>query len=224
MLFSQIFRLAALEIGDGFFQHGLVKLEPDLVDMAGLLLAQQVAGAADIEIVAGQRKARPERIQRLQDLQAFFRRRRQLGTNRQRKIGIGTGLGAPDPSAQLVKLRQPEPVSPVNDQRVGGGDVQPGLDNRRAQQHVILAVVEAGHDVFQLDGRHLPMGNRHFQLRNMLGQELGRLADVRDARTNIESLPAPETFAHQGFAQDHGVKRRHIGAHRQPVDWRGGNQ
>ena len=53
-------RVAAAGLGDGFFQHLLVELDADLADLSGLFLAQQVAGAADVEIVAGERKAGAE--------------------------------------------------------------------------------------------------------------------------------------------------------------------
>ncbi len=40
---------------DRLLEHRLIQLEADLADVAGLLLAEQVAGAADVEIVRGQR-------------------------------------------------------------------------------------------------------------------------------------------------------------------------
>ena len=47
--------LAAARRRDRLLQHVLVELDADLADMARLLVAQQVAGAADVEIVAGKR-------------------------------------------------------------------------------------------------------------------------------------------------------------------------
>ena len=55
------FELARLDLGDRLLQHLLVELEADLADLARLLLAEQVAGAADVEIVAGQREAGAQR-------------------------------------------------------------------------------------------------------------------------------------------------------------------
>ncbi len=46
--FSQI---AALQARDRLLQHRLVELEADFADVAGLFLAEQIAGAADVEIV-----------------------------------------------------------------------------------------------------------------------------------------------------------------------------
>ena len=54
---------------DGFFQHLLIKLDADFAHMAGLFLAQQIAGAANIHVVAGDREARAQLIERLQHFQ-----------------------------------------------------------------------------------------------------------------------------------------------------------
>ena len=51
-------------------------------------------------------------------------------------------------------------VGPVNDNRVGGRDIEPGLDNGRAQQHIHPVVHEVQHDRFQLAFPHLAVGNR----------------------------------------------------------------
>ena len=64
--------LPALQRHHRLFQHGLIELEADLADMARLLLAEQIAGAADVEVVAGQHEAGAERIERLQHLQPLL--------------------------------------------------------------------------------------------------------------------------------------------------------
>ena len=46
-----------------FFQHLLVEFEADFLDMAGLFLAEQVAAAADIEVVACEREAGAQRVE-----------------------------------------------------------------------------------------------------------------------------------------------------------------
>ena len=60
---------AGLQAGDRLLQHLLVKLEADLLDVAGLLVAEQIAGAANVEVVRGKLEAGAERIERLQHLQ-----------------------------------------------------------------------------------------------------------------------------------------------------------
>ena len=66
----------------------------------------------------------------------------------------------------------------MHDQRVGVGNVEAGLDDGGRQQHVVLAVVEGGHDVFELGRRQLAVGARDLQLRHRLAQELGDLVEI----------------------------------------------
>ena len=67
---------------------------------------------------------------------------------------------APHPPAQLVELRQAKVVGTVDDDRVGVGDVQPILDDRRRHQHVDVAVGKTHHHIFQLALVHLPVTDR----------------------------------------------------------------
>ena len=81
-------RNTGLEVEDRLLQHRLIELEADLLDMAGLFLAQQIAGAADVEVVRGQLEAGAQCLQRLQHLQPPLRLRRDLLLCRQREQRI----------------------------------------------------------------------------------------------------------------------------------------
>ena len=76
-------------------QHLLIKLDADFADMAGLFLAQQIAGAANIHVVAGDGKARAQLIERLQHFQPPRRGVGQLLVRRRGEIGIGARLERP---------------------------------------------------------------------------------------------------------------------------------
>ena len=67
--------MPAFSDGHRLLQHLLIQLEADFLDVAGLFLAQQIAGAADVEIVRRQLEAGAERIERLQHLQPPLRLR-----------------------------------------------------------------------------------------------------------------------------------------------------
>ncbi len=65
-------RLAALlarEL-DRFLEQVVVELEADLADVAGLLVAEQVAGTPDVEVVGGELEAGAELVEALDHLQA----------------------------------------------------------------------------------------------------------------------------------------------------------
>ena len=63
---------------DRLAQHLLIQLVADLLDMAGLFLAQQIAGAANIEVVAGELEAGAKRDPATAALPAAVRLRRDL--------------------------------------------------------------------------------------------------------------------------------------------------
>ena len=150
--------------------------------MAGLLLAEQIAGAADVEVVRRELEAGAEVFQRLQHLQPPLRLRRDLLLRRQREQRIGAQLRAPDAAAQLIELREAEHVGAMHDQRVGGGNVEAGLDDRGRQQDVVFAVVERRHDVLDHGRRHLAVGDRDLHLRHVLVEELLDPGEILDAR------------------------------------------
>ena len=74
----------------------MVKFEADFLDVAGLLIAQQVAGAADVKVVRGELETGAERVERLQHLEAALGLRRDLAVRRQRQQRISAQLGAAD--------------------------------------------------------------------------------------------------------------------------------
>ena len=133
-------------------------------------------------------------------------------------------LGAADAAAQLIELGQAEHIGAVNDEGIGGGNVEARFHDGGGEQHIEFPVIEAGHDVFQFGGRHAAMGGAELYLRNILAQELAYFGEIGDAGDDIEALPAAEMFAQQGFADDDGIEGRDIGAHREAVQGRRGDQ
>ncbi|MEJ0010122.1 MAG: hypothetical protein WDN72_06195 [Alphaproteobacteria bacterium] len=109
---------AAAEVGDGLLQHRLVELDADFLDVAGLLLAQQIAEAADIHVVAGHREAGAEAVELLHHLQPPLGVAGDELVVRQGEIGVGARLAAADAAAQLVKLRQAEQLRAVDEDGV----------------------------------------------------------------------------------------------------------
>jgi hypothetical protein len=69
-----------------------------------------------------------------------------------------------------------------------------------------------------------PWALREFQLGRLLGQELGHLLDVGDARHHVEALATAVALAPQRLAHDHRIEGRDERAHGQAVDRRRGDQ
>ena len=213
--------LARLDALDRLAHHLLIELVADLLDVAGLLFAKEIAGAAQVEVVARELEAGAERIERLQNAEALLGLRRDLGLGRGGEIGVGADLRAADAAAQLIELRQAEHVGAMDDHGVGARNVEAGFDDRGRQEDVVLAVVEGADLVLELARRHLAVGDDEFALGRVLAQERRRFVEVLDARADIERLSAAIALAQQRLADDQRVERRNEGAHREPVDRRG---
>ena len=68
-------------------------------------------------------------------------------------------VAAADAAAELVELRQAEALGVIDEDRVAGRDVDAVLDDRRRQQHVVLALDEGEHRPLQLALLHLPVAD-----------------------------------------------------------------
>ena len=75
------------------------------------------------------------------------------------QVGVRPPAAPPDAAAQLVELGEPERVGAVDDDRVGVRDVEPGLDDRRADEHVGLAVGEGDHHLLERALGHLAVAD-----------------------------------------------------------------
>ncbi len=171
--------------------------------------------------MARELKPRAERVEVAQHLEPLVRRLGHLPFGRGDEVAIGARLGTSDPAAQLVQLGEAEAVGAMDNHGVGGGDIEPALDDGGRHQHLELAVVERAHPLLDLGGRHLAVRDDVLHLRHLLAQELLDIGQVGDARGDKERLPAAIMLAQQRLAEHDRIPRHDIGPHRQPVDRRG---
>ena len=189
--------------------------------MAGLFVAQQIARAANVEIVAGELEPGAERIEIAEHFQALFgdfRKLRVLGVG---QIGVGAQFGAPDAAAQLIELGEAENVGAVDDDRIRARQVETAFDDRGGEQDVVFALVESAHPLLDLARAHLTVRGDEFHLGHVFVQPVRYRVHVGNARHDDEALPAAMMFAQQRLAHHHVVPFHHIGAHRQAIDRRG---
>ena len=154
----------ALEVGDRLVEHLDVQLEPERCDVAGLLGAEQVAGAADLEIAHRDREPGAELGVVGERREPGARLRRQLVGVGIEEVRVREPIAAADAAADLVELAEPELVGALDDQRVRLRDVEPRLDDRRRDEHVGIAGEERDHLVLELPLRHLPVRDEEAQL------------------------------------------------------------
>ena len=215
--------IAALGGGHRFLDQLLVQFDPHLADVARLFLAQQIARAANVQVVAGQLEAGAQGVQRLHDLQPLLRRLGQDLVGGQGEVGIAARLAAADAAAQLIELAQAEHIGAVDDQRIDAGHVDARFDDVGGQQHVVLLIAEGGHHLLQLGGRQPAMGDRAFHLGHQLGDAIGHPVDVGQPRADVEDLAAAIALAQDRLAHHHRVEGQDESTHRQTVHRRGGD-
>ena len=121
---------------------------------------EQLAGAADLQIVRGEHEAGAELLHRFDGLEALGGIAREGLARRGDQVGVGAVVRAADAAAQLVQLREPHVVGAVDHDGVGGGHVDAALDDGGAHQHVEAAVVEVDHQLLELALAHLPVADR----------------------------------------------------------------
>ncbi len=163
--------------------------------MPGLLVAEQVAGAADLEVAHRDLEARAELgvvRQRRQPLRGLDRQRRRRVIQ---QVGVGALAAASHASADLVELGEPERVGVLDDQRVGLRDVDARLDDRGAHEHLGAAAQVVHHHRLELALAHLAVRDREAHARAQRAQPLGGLLDRLDAVVQEERLPAALVLA-----------------------------
>ncbi len=162
-------------LAHGFVEHLHVQLEAERGDVPGLLVPEQVAGAAQLQVAHRHAESGAELgvvRQRRQPLRGV---RRERGGGVVHQIRVGALAAASDAPADLVELGQAEGVGVLDDQRVRLRDVDAGLDDRRAHEHVVIAAQIVHHDRLQLALGHLPVGDREAHAGAQRAQPFGGL-------------------------------------------------
>src|SRR3954471_7346932 len=176
-------------------EHAHVQLEAEGGDVAGLLVAEQVAGAADLEVAHGDLEAGAELgvvAQRAQALRRLLGERRRARVQEVRVRALARAAHAP---ADLVELGEAEVVGTLDDQRVGLRDVDARLDDAGRDEHVGLAAQEAHHPRLELLLVELAVGHLEAHPGAQAAQALGRLVDRLDAVVDEERLAPARLLA-----------------------------
>ena len=140
------------------------------------------------------------------------------------EVRIGALAAAADAAAQLVQLAQAEAVGMVHDQRVRVRDIQAGLDDRGAYEHVDVAVPEVADDLVELLLPHLAVGGADLGFGHELLDPGGHAGDVGHAVVHVKHLAAAQQLATDRRGDLRVLVGAHVGEHRQAVLRRGGER
>ena len=113
---------------------------------------------------------------------------------RVQEIGIASFARPADAATKLVQLGQAHMVGILDDQRIGIRNIQSRFNDRRANQHVILAVPEPFDGVLQLILIHLAMRHDHARFRNKFTNMLRGLLDRPHTVVHVEHLAISQQF------------------------------
>src|SRR5690606_27656900 len=111
----QVRLLSVAQRLNGALQHCPEEIEAKVPVMAGLLLAQEVAGAADVQVMAGEVEACSDWIGLCQRFEPAACRVGQLYARWNCQIGVRLDARASDAAAKLIELGEAEPVRIVHD-------------------------------------------------------------------------------------------------------------
>ena len=139
----------------------------------------------------------------------------------EQQVAIGPVDVTAHAAAKLVQIGQAVAVGLVDENRVGVGDVQAALDDRRRQQEVEAVGHEVQHHPLQLVLGHLAVGDADAGLGHDLAEPLGERLDVLHAVVDEVDLPLPVQLPQHGLPDQLGIEARDAGFHRQPVFGRG---
>ena len=181
------------------------------MDLAALVGAEEVAGAADFEVAHGNAEARAEFVGLEDGVDALAGGIGDFVVIREQQVGVGAVVAAPDTAAQLVELGEAETVGAVDDDGVDVGHVEAGLDDGGADQDVGLPVREGDHHVFQLGLGHLAVADGEAGLRHQLLEFFGDVLDGADAVVEEEDLSIAFQLAQDGLAHQVGTVLGHEG-------------
>ena len=208
----------------GFGHHAYVQVEAHALDMAGLLVAQKVSGATQLQILHGHVETGAERrVLRDRGEPVVGLLGHRLGRVVQ-EVGVRAFTSTADAAAQLMKLAQAETVGMVDDQRVRVGYVKTRLDDRGAHEHVDVTMPEVADDLVKLLLTHLAVGDADVRFGHQRMDLVGDGRDVLHAIVHVEHLAAAQQFAAHRRGDLRVLVGSHIGQHRQPVFGRGGQR
>src|SRR5947209_592431 len=129
-------------------------------------------------------------------------------------------LRSAHPAAELVEISQAESVSPVNDDRVGVGNIEAALNDGCAYQNIDITGNESRHHSFELVRVHLSMADVYPGVRQEIRDSVPDALDGLHAVVQKEHLTLPFHLAMDRLADNPLIITADDCLHRQSVQRR----
>ena len=190
--------LFALEFGDGALEHLAVEVEADGFDVAVLLAAEHVAGAAEFEVESGDAEAGAEFAEFFHGGEALAGDVGERGLGRDEQVGVGALRCAADAAAELIELGEAETIGAIDEDGVGARDVEAVFDDGGGDEDVGFVADEFEHDAFEFFFAHLAVADDDAGFRDELLDERGERVDGFDAVVDEVDLAVAGEFVFDG--------------------------
>ena len=198
MVAINLAKLLVFEFCNGLRENFLIGFVAQILHKTALLGTQQIACAADIQVLHGQMKTTPQLGKVLQSLQSAARLGREHTLWRCQQIAERLFVAASYASAHLVKVAQAKPMRIINDNGVGIADIDAVFNDGGREEHVVIVVHEAHDDFFQLIGFHLPVTDGNAAVGHIFLDEVGYLLQAVDAIVHKINLAVAAHFEIDG--------------------------
>ena len=130
-------------------------------------------------------------------------------------------LGAPNATAQLIKVRQTETIRAINDNGVGIWNIQAAFDDGGADQNVDFSADKTMHHRFQFIGIHLTVAKFHPRIWAKIGDAVADLFDCLHPIVQEKNLALAFQFTIDRVANDPFIVTANHRFDRKPVlRWR----
>ena len=201
-----------------------IQIETDRHDVAALCGTENAARTPNLQVAHGDAKTCAQRAVLLDRADPFARGANCHHLTRKKEICIRFVLGPSDASAQLIEIGETKSVCTIDDDGIGVRNIEPALDDRRANEYVDVPADESRHDGLEFVRIHLAMPDLNPCLRTKIDNTIPRAADRLDAVMQEENLTLPLEFAIDRVANEPLIVPGHDRFHRQAIQWRGLNR
>src|SRR5207247_5065478 len=178
------------------------------------------ARAPNLQVAHGDPKTCAQRAVLLDRADPFARGANCHHLTRKKEICVRFVLGSSDAPAQLIEIGETKSVCTIDDDGIGVRNIEPALDNRRANDYVDFSADESRHDAFQFVRIHLAMPDLNPCLWTKMDNTIGRRVDRMDAVMQKENLTLPFEFAIDRVANEPLIVPGHDRFQRPAIQWR----
>ena len=157
-------------------------------------MAEQVTGATNFEVAHGNFETTAEGRVVANRAQTFEGRFTQRLVGGVKQVGVRALATSTNASTQLMELTQAESIGAVDNHRVHRRQVDAGLDDCRADQHVKASLPKVNHHSLECAFIHLAVRDNDASIGHQLSDAASHLVNIGDAVVDEKDLAFTQQF------------------------------